>query len=96
MTDEEKKLFQDTVEKLDKFLEIYNRTHFIDRDVFMNKVTFKNDVYMPVKTAFFAKTTPVARQTAITPPAGGVTVDSEARSAINDIITKLQALNLTA
>lgn len=35
-----------------------------------------------------------APQDAITPPTGGATQDTEARTAINDIITKLQALKL--
>lgn len=35
-----------------------------------------------------------APQAAVTPPTGGATQDAEARTAINDIITKLQALNL--
>lgn len=45
MTPEEKKLLQDTVNKLDAFLDVYYRTHFIDQDVFANKVYFNNGVY---------------------------------------------------
>ncbi len=40
--------------------------------------------------------TPVAQAAAITPPAGGVTVDSQARTAIGSIITALHNLGITA
>lgn len=36
------------------------------------------------------------RQAAITKPSGGGTVDTQARTAINDIIDKLKALGFTA
>lgn len=35
-----------------------------------------------------------SRQTAITAPTGGATVDAEARTAINAIITRLEAFGL--
>lgn len=95
MTPEELKLLQDTANKLNAFLDVYYRTHFIDKDVFVNRVYFKNDIYLPVKIAFFGSNTPVAKQAAITAPAGGATIDSQARTAISDIITKLQTLGLT-
>jgi hypothetical protein len=38
--------------------------------------------------------TPVARQAAITAPTGGATNDAEARTAINAIITALEAFGL--
>lgn len=38
--------------------------------------------------------TPAARQSAITAPTGGATVDTQARTAINDIITALEAFGL--
>lgn len=37
---------------------------------------------------------PVARQAAITAPTGGATVDAEARTAINLIITRLEVAGL--
>lgn len=95
MTPEEKQLLQDTIQKLDAFLDVYHRSHFIDKDVFSNKVYFRNDVYLPAKIAFFAGGTPVAQQAAITAPSGGATVDSQARTAISTIITRLQTLGLT-
>lgn len=33
-------------------------------------------------------------QDAVTRPTGGATIDTEARNAINDLITKLQTLNI--
>jgi hypothetical protein len=95
MTPEELKLLQDTVKKLDAFLDIYYRTHFIDKDVFNNKVYFRNDLYLPTKTAFFGSLTPIAKQSAISTPSGGATVDSQARTAINSLISTLQSLGLT-
>ncbi len=38
--------------------------------------------------------TPVARQAAITAPTGGATVDAEARTAINLLITRLEVAGL--
>lgn len=38
--------------------------------------------------------TPAARQSAITAPTGGATVDAEARTAINLLITRLEAFGL--
>lgn len=35
------------------------------------------------------------KQLAITKPSGGTTIDSQARTAINDIVDKLKALGLT-
>jgi len=40
--------------------------------------------------------TPVSQQSAITPPTGGTTIDAEARTAINNLITALQANGITA
>jgi len=46
------------------------------------------------KIGFFG-TTPVVQASAISAPAGGGTVDAEARTAINTIRTVLQAIGLT-
>lgn len=40
--------------------------------------------------------TPVTTQAAITAPTGGSTIDAEARTAINLLITRLEAFGLVA
>lgn len=47
------------------------------------------------KIGFFGAT-PVAKQSAISVPSGGATVDSQSRTAIGAIITTLQNLGLTS
>jgi hypothetical protein len=47
------------------------------------------------KLAFFGGT-PVVRQATISDPGGGANIDTEARTAINTIIDRLQAYNLIA
>ena len=82
-------------ERLAHLEDIYSRTHFIDKDVFQNAVYLNGNVYFAnKKTGFFGKA-PVVQQAAISVPSGGVTVDSEARTAIGTIITTLQNLGLT-
>lgn len=101
MTPEEKQLLIETSEKLDKLIDLYYRINFIDKHIFDNPVTInnglnvKNNVYLPTNTAFFGSTTLVNKQSAISPPSGGATVDSQARTAISTIITTLQNLGLT-
>jgi len=82
--------------ELSSFKDLYYRTNMIDKQVYKHSAYFKNDVYLPSKIAFFGGNTPVSQQTAISSPSGGSTIDSEARTAINSIITKLQTLRLTA
>ncbi len=86
---------QDLTKKLELLTDVFYTQHFIDKEVFMNKVYFQNTVYLPTKIAFFGSQTPISKQAAITPPSGGATIDSEARTAINTIITRLQSLGLT-
>lgn len=47
------------------------------------------------KVGFFGKD-PIVQPTAVAAPAGGATVDAEARTAINAIITKLETLGIVA
>lgn len=69
--------------ELTQLKDIYYRTHYVDKDV------FTNPVYLNGKVSFFGKT-PVGIQSAITSPSGGATVDTQARNAIDSIITILQ------
>lgn len=77
------------LQKLKNMLDTYGRQHLIDRDV------FQNPVYLRSKIAFFGASQAVGQQDAISVPTGGSTVDTQARAAIDLIITTLQALNLT-
>lgn len=47
------------------------------------------------KLGFF-NATPVVQQTNVANPAGGATIDAEARTAIDAILTRLEALGLFA
>lgn len=75
---------------------------------FNNKVLFKDNssislganlgtkIGLAGERIGFLGASPIARQSAITPPSGGATVDSQARTAINSIITVLQNFGLTS
>lgn len=52
--------------------------------------------FMKVRKLSTSDKAPAAQQTAITAPTGGSTVDAEARTAINAIITRLEAYGLVA
>lgn len=61
--------------------------------------SLKNDASIPfeIDTAFRARFLPSGFRpplTAVTAPSGGATVDSNARTAINSIITRLEDLGL--
>lgn len=105
MTPEELKRLNDIEKKLDQFFDVYYRTHFIDKDIFSNRVIINNKleirdgVQMGNATTSlngFYGATPVDQPATIADPAGGVTVDSQARTAINTIIDRLQELGLIA
>lgn len=93
--------------KLDHFLDVYYRTHFIDKDVFNNPVIFNNDVSFKgsggttiggstASLIGFYDATPVDQPATIADPAGGATVDSQARTGVNTLIDRLQELGLIA
>lgn len=50
----------------------------------------------PTDKLSFYGATPIIQQSAIVPPSGGGTIDSQARTAIGTIITALKNLGLTA
>lgn len=64
------------------------------KDNFSTSQSFRKDVSFLGKIGFYNKT-PIAQPTAISAPAGGATIDSEARTAINSIRTTLTNLGLT-
>lgn len=98
MTNEEKQLLEDTAKKLDDFLDVYNRYNFPAKQVFIKDVEFKGQININSiePTLFGLGLTPIARQSAIAAPVLGVTIDVEARSAINSIRAVLIAFGLTS
>ena len=64
------------------------------KDNFTSNQSFRKDVSFLGKIGFYNKT-PIAQPAAITAPAGGATIDTEARTAINSIRTTLTNLGLT-
>ena len=107
MTPEELERIDNIEKKLDELIKLHYSIHFIDKSVFKYPVVFNDNISTDNllgikigkttdKLGMFG-VTPVVQQSAITAPtgAGDAGVDSPARTAINDIITKLQNLGLT-
>ena len=74
------------------------------KDNYQSKQIFSKDIEMTGNftqtsvnptTSFGLVVTPAVRQSAITAPTGGATVDTEARNAINSIRTVLTTFGLT-
>ena len=92
--------------QLDNLVSVYYKTHYIDKDVFSNPVHFYNNILFPSSVGTkigstgnkigFLGATPIARQSAITAPTGGATIDAEARTAINSIRSVLTNFGLTS
>lgn len=90
MTNEElTQKVEDLQKELTDLKNVYYQTHYIDKDVFTNPVYFRGNV------SFFGKN-PIGRQSAISAPSGGATVDAEARTAINLIRAVLTNFGLTS
>ena len=75
--------------------DLYFRTNGIDNSTFSVDVKMNNSVYFGKagKVGFFGKT-PILQGATIADPSGGATVDSQARTAINSLIDRLQDLGL--
>lgn len=108
MTPDERKLLLDINEKLNHLIDIYYRINFIDKMVLTKPLVLNNtDIIIEGtkglnigknttdKIGFYGES-PVTQPTAVTSPSGGTTIDSESRTAINSLITKLQSLGLLA
>lgn len=63
-------------------------------DIILGGVTGTRIGTQSIEKLGFYGATPVVRPSAVTTPSGGGTVDSQARTAINDTLTRLQALGL--
>jgi hypothetical protein len=86
----------DDYEKTDRF--IYSKlVQFLDgRNIQLGRTTGTMiGTASDQKLGFFGHA-PVAQQSHISAPSGGTTVDSSARTAINQIISLLQTLGLTS
>ena len=106
MKPEELKLLNDIDTKLTRFLDLYYRTNMIDRTEFNNPVVFNNNIVIGKNGTKFGTSTndkisfynkaPIIQPATISDPSGGATVDSQARTAINTLIDRLQELGLIA
>lgn len=92
MTPEEKQQFnkvasdlQDTISQLSDLQDSYNTlADLYYRDNLIDKYIFQKDVSITPKFGF-GGAAPVARQAAVASPSGGVTVDNQARTAVDAI-----------
>lgn len=89
---------EETSQKLDAFLSIYYRTNFPDVMIIEKNLSVLGNFSVRDKISFFGGT-PTGRLTAVTPPSGGGSGDTDAidisgRTAINQLIARLQSLNI--
>ena len=106
MKPEELKLLNDIDAKLTRFLDLYYRTNMIDRTEFNNPVVFNNNIVIGKNGTKFGTSTndkisfynkaPIVQPATISDPAGGATVDSQARTAVSSLIARLKSLGLIA
>lgn len=76
----------------------YYKNNFPQQQVFVKDVLFQGNVAftsLNPTTYFGLGVTPTGRQSDITAPTGGVTVDTEARNKINEIRSVLDAFGFT-
>lgn len=96
-------------EQIENMLVEWNKLNLSDRYIFAKTVQLQDGrnfqfgqstgtklgTSATQKIGFFGNT-PVVKQPAITPPTGGTTVDSQARAAIDLLITTIQTFGLTS
>lgn len=81
------------VDMLEKELKYLREEFYRYNDVSLKTET--KSVWFKSRIGFFGKQ-PIEQPSAIASPSGGVTIDSQARTAIDSIRTALQNLGLTA
>lgn len=83
----------------DEVQDVYNRLaqleNLISQFTFPDRYEFGRTVKITAPKVGFYNVTPVVRAAAITPAAGGATVDSQARAAINSLLTAIKNVGLT-
>ena len=112
MTPEEKAQLNQLVDlfyrqhQIDK--DVFNNPVILNGEVYFKLPNFLKDAIYPTGTTTglklgitgdklaFLGATPVPQQSAIVPPTGGATIDTQARTAINSIIDVLQKFGQTA
>lgn len=95
--------------ELNNLIEQWNKLSFVDRLYFYKLLQIQDGINIQLgvstgtkigtsatqKLGFFGAT-PVVQQTAIAQASGGATVDSQARAAINSLLTEIHNLGLIA
>lgn len=97
MTPDEKQLLTELNERL-KRVEQYTTSlgGSLEFKKIIQLYSGENTEFKTIKTSNFGLSkAPVAQQASIADPSGGVTVDSEARTAINSILDVLDAFGFT-
>lgn len=99
---EEIKLLKQEIDRLNRelneFKTVYYKDNFNQLQVFRKDVQFLGTASfasLNPSTSFGLGVTPIVRQPSIADPAGGTTVDTEARSAINQILDLLDNYGFT-
>lgn len=108
LTPQEKILLDGLDQRINFIIDMLGRLNYPDRFYLQKPLVLRNTViriegtdglkigeHGTDKLSFYG-TTPVVQAAAVTAPTGGATIDTQARTAINSIITLLHNAGLTA